>query len=123
MRSKLTFFFLLSSLSVLLAQPPGGGPGGPGGAAADGIWRRDAAWGEVYSLDACLGHQPPSGEYHYHANPVCLRATLDDNIELVRTKRVGSVSREDHWPEALADSWLGLRWLSGLLSLWLFHCQ
>jgi len=80
---------LLTLISPLLAQPGGGG--GMGG---DGIWRRDAVYGEIYSLDNCLGHQPPTGEYHYHANPVCLRATLDDNIELVRTKRVGSVYRE-----------------------------
>lgn len=83
--------FLLALVFPLLAQPPGGGGGGVRG---DGIWRRDAVFGEVYSLDTCLGHQPPTGEYHYHANPVCLRASVDDNVELVRTKRTGSTYRE-----------------------------
>ena len=81
--------FLPILIASLHAQPGGGG--GMGG---DGIGRRDAVYGEIYSLDQCLGHQPPTGEYHYHANPVWLRATMDDNIELVRTKRVGSVYRE-----------------------------
>jgi len=44
---------LLTLISPLLAQPGGGG--GMGG---DGIWRRDAVYGEIYSLDNCLGHQP-----------------------------------------------------------------
>ena len=84
-------FLLILALGLpVFAQPPGGG----GGVRGDGIWRRDAVFGEIYSLDTCLGHQPPTGEYHYHANPVCLRASLDDNIELVRTKRTGSTYRE-----------------------------
>ena len=82
--------FLLALVFPLFAQPPGGG----GGVRGDGIWRRDAVFGEIYSLDTCLGHQPPTGEYHYHANPVCLRASVDDNVELVRTKRTGSIYRE-----------------------------
>jgi uncharacterized protein (TIGR03437 family) len=86
MKSNLT---LLLFAVGLWAQPPGGG-----GAQADGIWRRDAGWGEGPGLDQCLGHQPPSGEYHYHANPICLRASLDDNLELSLVKRVGSVYRE-----------------------------
>jgi uncharacterized protein (TIGR03437 family) len=81
-------YYLILSLP-LLAQPGGGG-----GVRGDGIWRRDAVFGEILSLDNCFGHQPPSGEYHYHANPVCLRASLDDNIELVRTNRTGSTYRE-----------------------------
>ena len=76
--------------------PPPGGPGGPGGGmqAGDGIWRRNAVYGEIQTLDTCFGHQPGSGEYHYHANPVCLRAQLDDNIEVISTKRVGTTYRE-----------------------------
>lgn len=79
------------SLSAQPGPPPDGGGGGTQG---DGIWRRDAVWGEGVGLDQCFGHQPPSGEYHYHANPTCLRASLDDNLELVLVKRVGNVYRE-----------------------------
>ncbi len=86
---KLILYFALVLPGALFAQPGGGG-----GVRGDGIWRRDAVFGEIYSLDNCFGHQPPSGEYHYHANPVCLRASVDDNIELVRTKRTGSTYRE-----------------------------
>jgi hypothetical protein len=52
------------------------------GGSGDGIWRRDAnsIYGEVYTFDPCKAHQPGSGEYHYHANPVCLRYQLNDNI-------------------------------------------
>ena len=48
----------------------------------DGIWRRDAnsVYGEAYTFDPCNAHQPGSGEYHYHENPVCLRYQLGDNI-------------------------------------------
>lgn len=80
---------LLFAVGLWAQGPPGGG-----GAQADGIWRRNAVWGEGPGLDQCLGHQPPTGEYHYHANPICLRASLDDNLELVQVKRVGNVYRE-----------------------------
>lgn len=53
--------------AVALAQPPGG-PGGQG----DGIWRRNAYYGELLTFDSCVGHQPGNGNYHYHANPPCL---------------------------------------------------
>jgi hypothetical protein len=48
----------------------------------DGIWRRDAntVYGEFYTFDPCRAHQPGSGEYHYHSDPVCLRYQLNDNI-------------------------------------------
>jgi len=87
------FPFLL--VSALLAQPPGGGPppGGAGGS-GDGIWRRNAAFGEAQTFDACLGHQPGNGQYHYHVQPTCLRAQLGDNIEVVKNTRVGSVYKE-----------------------------
>lgn len=90
------FFGPLFLVALCLpAQPPGGGPpGGGGGMVGDGIWRRNAIFGEAQTLDYCLGHQPQSGDYHYHANPICLRASLNDNVELVRTKRVGTVYRE-----------------------------
>lgn len=76
----------------LLAQPPGGG--GPGGASGDGIWRRNAAFGEAQTFDPCLGHEPGTGTYHYHVNPTCLRAALGDNIVVTKTSRVGSTYQE-----------------------------
>ncbi len=94
-----TLIFLLLSATQLIAQPPGGPPPGGGGMqAGDGIWRRNAYFGELQTLDTCFGHQPGNGDYHYHANPVCLRAQLDDNIELVRSKRTGSTFKEKAAP-------------------------
>jgi hypothetical protein len=46
----------------------------------DGIWRRNAVYAETVTFDPCNAHQPQSGEYHYHDNPVCLRYQLGDNI-------------------------------------------
>ncbi|MCX6609125.1 MAG: YHYH protein [Acidobacteria bacterium] len=94
-----TIFLLLLTATHLIAQPPGGPPPGGGGMqGGDGIWRRNAYYGEIQTLDTCFGHQPGNGDYHYHANPVCLRAQLDDNIELVRTKRTGSAFKEKAAP-------------------------
>lgn len=75
--------------TVLLAQPPGGG-----GLSGDGIWRRNAAFGESQTFDSCQGHQPGNGDYHYHVNPICLRAQLGDNLAAIRTTRVGIVYQE-----------------------------
>jgi hypothetical protein len=70
-----------TSTSSTSATPPGTG-GSSWQGAGDGIWRRDAntIYGEVYTFDPCKAHQPGNGEYHYHANPVCLRYQLGDNI-------------------------------------------
>ena len=68
------------------------------GASGDGIWLRNAYYGEAQTFDSCTGHQPGNGQYHHHANPVCLRAQLGDNIELVKTGRTGSVYRETGGP-------------------------
>src|SRR5437762_11609789 len=65
------------------AQPPGGGAG-------DGIWRRNDYYGELLTFDPCIGHQPGNGAYHFHANPLCLRAQLNDNVQTLRTSRNGS---------------------------------
>src|SRR5260370_23770880 len=64
---------LLSTMgvAVLLAQPPGG-PMQTG----DGIWLRNAYFGEQETFDSCFGHQPGNGEYHHHVQPLCLRARL-----------------------------------------------
>ena len=77
---------LILFAGLAIAQPPFGGRGG--------LWRRNAYFGEAQTFDACLGHQPPTAEYHYHANPTCLREQLKDNIVAVRTLRTGTVFRE-----------------------------
>jgi uncharacterized protein (TIGR03437 family) len=46
------------------------------------------------TFDSCVGHQPGNGQYHYHANPLCLRAQLNDNVEIVRSSRTGATYRE-----------------------------
>ena len=99
--SRRYFRFLLPvfAIALLRAQPPGGGPpgGGPpggGGASGDGIWRRNAYYGELLTFDSCVGHQPGNGSYHYHADPLCLRAQLNDNLRILRTSRNGSVYAE-----------------------------
>jgi uncharacterized protein (TIGR03437 family) len=70
-----------------------GGPGGPG-QGGDGIWQRDANFGEALTFDRCLAHQPQDGTYHNHVEPVCLRAQLGDNLEVVSIGRTGPVYRE-----------------------------
>jgi len=85
------FWFLLL-IAPAFAQPPGGGAQG------DGIWLRNAYFGEAESFDGCTAHQPQNGQYHYHANPVCLRAQLNDSIQVVRTGRNGPVYTEKAAP-------------------------
>jgi uncharacterized protein (TIGR03437 family) len=80
--------------TAIWAQPPGG-PGGPGGGSGDGIWTRNAAFGEAETFDLCNGHQPGSGIYHHHINPVCLRAQLNDNVTVVSTGRLGTQYAEN----------------------------
>lgn len=77
---------------LAVAQPPGGPPGGGGpGGSGDGIWTRNAAYGEAETFDQCNGHQPQTGMYHHHINPVCLRAQLNDNLAPVYLNgRLGS---------------------------------
>ncbi len=98
MQPKVACFILFTCLSTAFAQPPGGP--GPGGAAGDRIWQRNAFYGEAQTFDACIGHQPGNGTYHHHANPVCLRAQLGDNIELVRSTRIGDIYKEKPAPYA-----------------------
>ena len=82
---------MLSAAAALAQPPPGGGPPGGNG---NGIWLRNAYYGEKETFDACLGHQPGAGEYHHHVQPICLRAQLNDNLELAATGRTGSSYRE-----------------------------
>ena len=88
-----TILLAIFFTTLLLAQPPGGGPGGAGGN-GDGIWRRNAAYGESQTFDNCLGHQTNTGDYHYHVDPLCLRAQLNDNLVLLRNTRIGPVYQE-----------------------------
>jgi uncharacterized protein (TIGR03437 family) len=76
--------------------PPGGGP--PAGGQGDGIWLRNAYFGEAQTFDLCTGHQPGNGQYHYHANPICLRGQLNDNTEVARKARAGTIYREKATP-------------------------
>src|SRR5580704_18432397 len=85
---RLILFLTLTSIGS--AQPPGPGGPGPGGGTGDGIWVRNAAYGELETFDNCNGHQPGSGMYHHHINPVCLRAQLGDNVVAVSTGRLGT---------------------------------
>ena len=75
--------------TLAMAQP---------GATGDGIWLRNAFFGEAQTFDACGGHQPGNGQYHHHAAPNCLREQLNDNIERVRNARTGPVFREKTAP-------------------------
>lgn len=83
-------FLLLTLLTIasaarMVAQP---------GAQGDRIWLRNAFYGEAHTFDACGAHQPGNGQHHNHATPTCLRAQLNDNIEVLRTNRDGNVYRE-----------------------------
>ncbi len=51
-----------------------------GGGGGDGFWNRDANQVEAPTFDNSGAHQPQSGQYHYHSDPVALRAQLGDNI-------------------------------------------
>jgi hypothetical protein len=44
-----------------------------------GIWERDAAFAELPTFDPANAHQPGSGQYHMHINPIGLRYQLGDN--------------------------------------------
>jgi uncharacterized protein (TIGR03437 family) len=87
---KFSLGFLVILGSTLWAQPGGG----PGGGSGDGIWTRNAAFGESETFDLCNGHQPQTGQYHHHINPICLRAQLNDNVVAVSTGRLGTAYTE-----------------------------
>lgn len=46
-----------------------------------GYWYRDAWVNEGVSFDPGYAHQPGSGQYHYHANPIALRYLLGDHVD------------------------------------------
>ena len=92
----------LAASTFATAQPPGG-PGGQG----DGIWLRNAYYGEVETFDKCFGHQPGNGQYHNHVQPVCLRAQLTDNLQVVSVERTGTIYREqpNSWTHSPILGW------------------
>ncbi len=93
-----TFLLRLKALAILsvllLSLPVCAQPGNGGGNGGDGIWRRNAYYGELLTFDSCVGHQPQNGQYHYHASPRCLRAQLNDNLVVLRSSRNGSIYSE-----------------------------
>jgi uncharacterized protein (TIGR03437 family) len=93
---KITLISLIIVLAAT-AQPPVGGPPGAG-ASGDGIWVRNAAYGEAETFDSCNAHQPNVGMYHNHINPVCLRAQLNDNVVAVYSGRLGTQYAEKPAP-------------------------
>ncbi len=54
----------------------------------DGIWNRDAWVNEFSSFDYAFSHNPPSGQYHSHANPIATRYLLNDNVTYNSTTKV-----------------------------------
>lgn len=87
----LALVYWLFSALVAQAQPPQQQQG-------DGIWVRNAYYGEAQTFDKCLGHQPGNGQYHHHAHPICLRAQLEDNLVTVSSGRTGTIYREKAAP-------------------------
>ena len=70
---------------ALTGENPPGGQGGVG----DSIWNRTTL-AEEPAFDEAGGHQPESGEYHHHRNPVALRLQLNDNINADGTEKQGN---------------------------------
>ena len=55
------------------------------GMTGDGLFNRMAEAVEAVTFDAGNGHQPGNGQYHYHTNPIALRAQLSDNVDYIGT--------------------------------------
>ena len=53
--------------------------GGPQDSAT-AYWVRNAMYVEIVTFDNTNGHQPPTGDYHYHADPKALRYQMGDNV-------------------------------------------
>ena len=49
-------------------------------AGGSGVWNRLAGVAEAFNFDPANGHQPTSGAYHNHINPLALRYQLGDNV-------------------------------------------
>ena len=63
-------------------------------------WIRDAIPVEGPTFDASNAHQPPTGVYHYHSNPLALRFQLDDNVKWdgPQGKYLEDISKLHHSP-------------------------
>jgi YHYH protein len=63
-------------------------------------WIRDAIPVEGPTFDASNAHQPPTGVYHYHSNPLALRFQLGDNVRWdgAQARYVEDTSRLRHSP-------------------------
>ncbi len=57
-----------------------------------GIWNRLAGAAEAFNFDPANGHQPSSGAYHTHINPIGLRYQLGDNVTYNSTTKTYSES-------------------------------
>jgi len=55
-----------------------------------GSWNRDAYVNESQTFDPAYAHQPGSGQYHYHANPIALRYLLGDHVDFNVTTKIYS---------------------------------
>ena len=51
----------------------------------DGIFNRQAEAVESMTFDVGNGHQPGNGQYHYHTDPIALRAQFSDNVDYIGT--------------------------------------
>jgi len=84
--SVIALFAIGCSTGSTSTSSSSGGTGSSGSSSStwtgggDGIWRRNAVYAEAVTFDPCNAHQPGSGQYHYHDNPVCLRYQLGDNL-------------------------------------------
>lgn len=57
------------------------------------VWQRDAYVFEGVSFDSCNGHADGTGEYHNHANPVCM---YKSNVSTAHSPLIGYAF--DGWP-------------------------
>ena len=58
----------------------------------NGYWNRDAYVNEGTSVDPANAHQPPSGQYHFHDNPMALRYQMGDHVDLDPITKIYSES-------------------------------
>jgi hypothetical protein len=50
-------------------------------------WHRNAAVAEFFNFDPAYGHQPPTGIYHTHLQPIALRYQLGDHVDYNSTTK------------------------------------
>ena len=84
-----------------------------------GIWERDAKFGEAVTFDPANAHQPGSGQYHCHINPIALRYQLGDNATY--NSSADTYSENTNNFDAFAHRGLGVRWVSDLRAVRIFQ--